>query len=387
MPDEARLPFEEAAERGRAEHGAWRERRAAWAKAHPDLAAELERRLAGTLPPGWDEGLPTYPPGAPAIATRSASGAVINALAPRLPELCGGSADLAESNSTNIKGAADFSAQHPEGRNLRFGVREHAMAAILNGMTLSGLIRPFGGTFLVFSDYMRPAVRLAALMKLPVVYVFTHDSILLGEDGPTHQPEAHLAALRAMPQHDRVCGPATRARRSRRGGSRSRTAEGPTALILTRQKLPVLEATAGGAAEAGVPRGGYVAREPGGATASGGARRDPDRDRLRALARARRAGAARSVRDRRARGQPAVVGAVRAAAGGVSRGGAALARCARRLAIEAASPFGWERWVGDHGAVLGQTDYGASAPYQDLAKHFGFTPENVAAKVRALLER
>ncbi len=138
VPDEARLPFAEAAGRGGAEHGAWRERRAAWAKAHPDLAAELERRLAGKLPQAWDEGLPTYPPSAPAIATRSVSGAVINALAPRLPELCGGSADLAESNSTKIKGVADFSTQHPEGRNLRFGVREHAMAAILNGMTLSG---------------------------------------------------------------------------------------------------------------------------------------------------------------------------------------------------------------------------------------------------------
>ena len=199
VPDEARIQFQEAAERGRAEHRAWSDRRAAWAKAHPDLAAELERRLAGTLPPAWDEG-----------AARLSSGSARDRDALRLrrrDQRARGATSRAvrgvgrprRVEQHHIKGAPDFSAQHPEGRNLRFGVREHAMAASLNGMTLSGLLRPFGGTFLVFSDYMRPAVRLAALMRLPVVYVFTHDSILLGEDGPTHQPEAHLAALRAMP--------------------------------------------------------------------------------------------------------------------------------------------------------------------------------------------
>jgi transketolase len=383
VPDEARVPFREAAERGQAQREIWNDRRAAWAKTNSELAADLERRLAGTLPRGWDQQLPTYPPGAPAIATRSVSGATINVLAKYLPELCGGSADLAESNSTTIKDANDFSADHPEGRNLRFGVREHAMGAILNGITLSGLLRPFGGTFLVFSDYMRPAVRLAALMRLPVIYVFTHDSIFLGEDGPTHQPEAHLAALRAMP-HMTVLRPgdAREAVAAWRVAIENR--EGPTALVLTRQKLPVLGATAGGVADAGVPRGGYVAREPGGAPASGA----PDAIliatgselslTLEAQALLEASGVAVRVVslpswELFAR-QPAAY-----------RESVLPSRVRRRLAIEAATSFGWERWVGDEGAVLAQNDYGASAPYQDLAEHFGFTPENVAARVRALL--
>ncbi len=308
---------------------------------------------------------------------------MINALAPRLPELCGGSADLAESNNTNIKDTPDFSAQHPEGRNLRFGVREHAMAAILNGMTLSGLVRPFGGTFLVFSDYMRPSVRLAALMRLPVIYVFTHDSIFLGEDGPTHQPEAHLAALRAMP-HMTVLRPGDARETVAAWRVAIENREGPTALILTRQKLPVLGATAGGAAETGVPRGGYVAREPGGSPASGG----PDVILIATGSELALALEAQTMLE--ASGVAVRVVSLPSwelfARQPASYREAVLpARVPRRLAIEAASPFGWERWVGDHGAVLGQADYGASAPYQDLAKHFGFTPENVVAKVRELL--
>jgi transketolase len=383
VPDEARPPFREAAERGRVQREAWNDRRTAWAKGNPELAAELERRHAGTLPPGWDEQLPTYPPGAPAIATRSVSGATINALAAHLPELCGGSADLAESNNTDIKGTPSFSADHPEGRNLRFGVREHAMGSILNGLTLSGLLRPFGGTFLVFSDYMRPAIRLAALMKLPVVYVFTHDSIFLGEDGPTHQPEAHLAALRAIP-HLTVLRP---------GDARETVAawrvaignrEGPTALILTRQKLPVLGATAGGAADTGVPRGGYVAREPGGAPASGA----PDAILIATgseLSLALEAQALLEASGIAVRVVSLPSWELFARQPASYRGSVLPAHVRRRFAIEAASSFGWERWVGDSGAVLGQNDYGASAPYQDLAKHFGFTAESVAERVRALL--
>ncbi|HVR29171.1 MAG TPA: transketolase [Thermoanaerobaculia bacterium] len=378
VPEEARAPFREAADRGRAEHAEWSARRDAWANDHPDAAAELERRLAGELPPGWDAALPTYPPGAPAVATRSASGAAINALAPRLPELVGGSADLAESNSTLIKGSPDFSASEPTGRNLRFGVREHAMASIANGMTLSAMLRPFVGTFLVFHDYMRPAVRLAALMRLPVVYVYTHDSILLGEDGPTHQPEAHLAALRAMPGMT-VMRPAD----ARETVAAWRVAvlnrEGPTALVLTRQKLPVLDATAGGAAERGVARGGYVARH-----ASG----EPAAILIATGSEVSLALEAQALLERD--GIPVRVVSLPswelfARQPASYREEVLPSQLRRRLAIEAASPFGWERWVGDHGAVLGQGEYGASAPYQDLARHFGFTPENVVARVRALL--
>ena len=168
-------------------------------KAHPDLAAELQTRLAGELPADWDEGLPSYATDDGPLATRKASGAVLNAVGPQLPQLVGGSADLAPSNNTYIKGRTDQSRQTPGGRNFFFGIREHAMGSIMNGMALSGLLLPYGGTFLIFSDYMRPAVRLAALMGLPVKYVFTHDSIFLGEDGPTHQPISQLLSLRSIP--------------------------------------------------------------------------------------------------------------------------------------------------------------------------------------------
>jgi transketolase len=228
-------------------------------------------------------------------------------------------------------------------------------------------------------------VRLAALMRLPVIYVFTHDSIFLGEDGPTHQPEAHLAALRAMP-HMTVLRPgdAREAVAAWRVAIENR--EGPTALILTRQKLPVLGATAGGAAETGVPRGGYVAREPGGSPAGGG----PDAILIATGSELALALEAQTLLE--ASGVAVRVVSLPSwelfARQPASYREAVLpARVPRRLAIEAASTFGWERWVGDHGAVLGQTDYGASAPYQDLAKHFGFTPENVVAKVRELLGR
>jgi transketolase len=378
VPDEARAPFQEAADRGRTQHAEWRARRASWAQAHPDVAAELERRLAGALPPGWDEALPIYAAGAAAIATRSVSGAVINALAPRLPELVGGSADLAESNNTNIKGSADFSRLEPSGRNLRFGVREHAMASILNGMTLSGMLRPFGGTFLVFHDYMRPAVRLAALMRLPVVYVYTHDSIFLGEDGPTHQPEAHLAALRAMPGMTVLRpGDARETVAAWRAAMLNR--EGPTALILTRQKLPVLDATADGAAERGVPRGGYVARDAAG---------EPAAILIASGSELALALDAQTLLERDGVGVRVVSlpsWELFARQPQSYRDQVLPPGVERRVAVEAASSFGWERWVGDRGAVVGQDDYGASAPYQDLARHFGFTPENVATRVRSLL--
>ncbi len=199
VPPEAREPFAAAAQRGAAAARAWRDRRAGFAAAEPELARELERRERRALPAGWTEALPRFTAADKPIATRAVSGKVLQAVAPRLPELLGGSADLAESNNTLLAGEESFSAAHPSGRNLRFGVREHAMGAILSGLALTGLFRPYGATFLIFSDYMRPAVRLAALMRQPVVYLFTHDSIFLGEDGPTHQPIETIAALRLIP--------------------------------------------------------------------------------------------------------------------------------------------------------------------------------------------
>jgi transketolase len=381
VPDAARAPFAAAAARGAAEAAAWRARLAAYRAAHPDAGAELGRRLAGELPAGWDADLPEYAAGAPGLATRAASGKAIQGLAARLPELVGGSADLAESNNTPIAGAAAFSAAHPEGRNFHFGVREHAMGAILNGLALSGLLRPYGGTFLIFSDYMRPAIRLAALMRLPVVYVFTHDSILLGEDGPTHQPVEQLAALRAIPGLV-VLRPADARETAAAWRVAIERREGPTALALSRQKLPLLEASAAGAA-AGVGRGAYVVHE----TRTG----EPPELLLLAsgsevalaIAAAARLGerglAARVVsfpswelfaRQERAYRDAVLPPAVLA-----------------RLAVEAGSPFGWHRWVGDRGEVVALEGFGASAPAEALAGHFGLTAEAVAERAAALVGR
>ena len=247
VPEAARAPFAAAAARNGARRAAWEALVAAHAAAHPELAAELSRRRAGELPAGWQEAFDLFAGDEKPIATRAASGKVLNALAPRLPELVGGSADLAESNNTALHDETIFAPATPAGRNLHFGVREHAMGAALNGLALSGLLRPFGGTFLIFSDYMRPAIRLAALMKLPVVYVFTHDSIFLGEDGPTHQPISQLLSLRAIPGlvvlrpgDARETAEAWRVALARR--------DGPTALALSRQKLRVLADTADGGA-------------------------------------------------------------------------------------------------------------------------------------------
>jgi transketolase len=207
IPPEALTVFRQAVDRGRAWEAEWQAQVAAYAQAFPELVEEWQRAIRRELPPGWQASLPTFTPHDGAMATRVASGRVLNALAPVLPTLLGGSADLTPSNNTFLRGAEEFSAKNRAGRNLHFGVREHAMGSILNGMTLHGGVFPYGGTFLIFSDYMRPAIRLAALSELPVVYVFTHDSVGLGEDGPTHQPIEHLAALRAIP-HLTVIRPA-----------------------------------------------------------------------------------------------------------------------------------------------------------------------------------
>jgi transketolase len=376
VPDEAREAFAEARRRGEEAHRQWREQLARYRAAHPELAAELERRLAGRLPEGWEAELPQLAPGA-GMATRAASGKVINALAPTLPELFGGSADLAGSNQTTIEGGGDFSAANPAGRNLRFGVREHAMGAALNGIALSGMFRPYGGTFLIFSDYMRPSIRLAALMKQPAIYVFTHDSIFLGEDGPTHEPIEHLPALRAIPNLV-VLRPADASETAAAWAVALRRTDGPTALALTRQKVPTLAEAAERATD-GVPRGGYVLAE-----AAGG---EPgvillgSGSEVHLLLGAQKLLAEDGIA---ARVVSLASWELFASQPRAYRDAVLPPAVTRRLAVEAASPFGWERWVGERGSVLGLDRFGESARYEDLAVHFGFTAENVAARARAL---
>ncbi len=256
IPEEALTHFRRAVTKGKAAQEEWQEKFAAYAKTFPELAEELQRRLRGELPPGWEKDIPAFPADAKGMATRAAGGKVLNAIAAKVPELVGGSADLGPSTKTLISDSEDFQPGSYAGRNLRFGVREHAMASICNGMSLSGGIRPYCSTFLVFSDYMRPAIRLAALMHQPVIYVFTHDSIGLGEDGPTHQPIEHLAALRSIPGLV-VLRPADANETAAAWQVALSHTQGPVALVLSRQSLPTLDRTALGPAE-DTAHGGYI---------------------------------------------------------------------------------------------------------------------------------
>ncbi len=261
VPERVREQYAGVAAGGAAARGRWEELFAGYEREYPDLARQWKDAMAGRLPEGWKDKLPVFAAGEK-VATRSASGKVLNALAAVLPTLVGGSADLAPSNNTYLAGLGDFEAGEPGGRNLRFGVREHAMGGILNGMAYHGGVFPFGGTFFVFTDYMRPAIRLAALSGLPVTYVFTHDSVALGEDGPTHQPIEHLASLRAMPNLVLI-RPSDAAETVVAWQAALERREGPTALVLTRQNLPVLDRTVLAPAE-GLVRGGYVLQEAAG---------------------------------------------------------------------------------------------------------------------------
>jgi len=378
VPEEARSAFAEAVvARGQQAHAEWTRRHEAWAKANPELARDLARRLAGELPAGWAETLPRFEAGT-SLATRAASGKTINALAASLPELVGGAADLAESNLTDVEGGGDFEPATPQGRNLRFGVREHAMGSTMNGIALSGLLRPYGGTFLIFSDYMRPPVRLAALMGLPVTYVYTHDSIFLGEDGPTHQPIGQLASLRSIPNLV-VLRPADANETAWAWKVAVERRVGPTALALTRQKLPVLAEALEGGAE-GVPRGGYVL-----ADAEGG---EPQLLLLATGSEVHVALAAQKLLHGdgvRARVVSLPSWELFAAQPPSYRDAVLPPAVTARLAVEAASPFGWHRWVGSTGDVVGLERFGESGKYEDLQQEFGFTPENVAARARRLL--
>ncbi|MYV56955.1 transketolase [Streptomyces sp. SID3212] len=384
-------------ERGREQHAAWQSGYDAWREADPERAALLDRLRAQRLPDGWKRALPEFPADAKGMATRKASGEILTALAPVLPELWGGSADLAGSNNTTMEGEPSFVPSErqteefpggPYGRTLHFGIREHAMGSILNGIALQSLTRPYGGTFLTFSDYMRPAVRLAALMQLPATYVWTHDSIGLGEDGPTHQPVEHLAALRAIPGLDVV----------RPGDANETTVcwrtilehtDRPAGLVLTRQNLPVVDRASDGDAPAtgeggpyapaeGAARGGYVL-----AHASGEV---PDVILVATGSEVQIALDARTLLHREGLSVRVVSMPCREwfAAQPVAYQDEVLPPAVRaRVSVEAAVGQGWRDVVGDAGRIVSLEHYGASADYERLYSEFGITPEAVAAAAHA----
>jgi len=381
IPEEVHGAFEPARKRGAELASDWRGLLERYGREHAESGAELERRLAGELPAGWEETIPKFSPADGQVATRKASGKVLTALAEKLPELIGGSADLAPSNNTFLKGVPVFSADTPEGRNFHFGVREHGMAAAMNGMALSGLVRPYGGTFLVFSDYLRPSLRLAALTGLPVIYVLTHDSIFLGEDGPTHQPEAHVASLRAIPNL-MLLRPADANETAEAWRQALLNTSGPTVLALTRQGLPVLEGTAEKARE-GVARGGYVVSD----VVSDG-EGEPE-----VLLIATGSEVALAVEAQKVLAKKDVAARVVSLPcwslfDGQSqeyRDRVLPPAVTKRLAIEAGIALGWHKYVGFAGDLLALEGYGTSAPYKDVAMEYGFTVENVVARVEALL--
>ncbi len=377
VPDDALTEWRKCRDRGASLEEDWRRRYAAFQAAQPARAKELERRYRGELPPGWDADIPSFPPGKP-VATRNASEKVLNAIAPRLPELMGGAGDLAPSTKTLMKDAGDFEAGHYSGRNMHFGVREHGMGTVLNGMALHGGILPYGASFLIFSDYMRPPIRLAALMERQVIYVFTHDSIGLGEDGPTHQPVEMLAVLRAIP-HLTVLRPADANETAEAWRVAIGHRHGPVAIALSRQNLAVFDRAKHGAAS-GVARGAYILSEaPGGRPevillASG--------SEVEIVLAAQEKLAARQL-PARVVSVPSLELFAQEPEG--YRNEVLPPRVRRRVAVEAAHPMPWYRWVGDQGEVIGLTRFGASAPYERIYRELGLTADAVVARVERLL--
>jgi transketolase len=376
VPGEAAARFRVAIEAGESFVSGWQSRFDDYAADHPDAAAEFRRRLDSGLPKGWDEDLKTYESGTE-VATRNASQDAIQALAPRLPELFGGAADLSESNLTDVKGEPNFSANEPA-RNLRFGVREHAMGGAANGLAYHGGFIPYVGTFLNFSDYMRGSVRLAALSGLHVIYVWTHDSVGLGEDGPTHEPVEHYAALRAMPNLW-FMRPGDANETSAAWALAIERRDGPVALALTRQKLPTLPGTAEQARE-GVGRGGYVLRE-----ASGG---KPEIILIGTGSELQLAFAAAEAIE--SEGTPARVVSLPCwelfdAQDQAYRDSVLPPAVRKRVSVEVGASFGWERWVGDEGVIIGLDHFGASAPAGTIFEKLGFTTERVTEVARKVV--
>jgi len=361
----------------------WTERFSRWRAAFPDLAEDWDLAWAGTPAPGWAEALPTFDAAADGkLATRAAGGKVMKAFQRFTPTMIGGAADLAESTKTVFEGAGQF-ARHYAGRNVPFGVREHAMGAIVNGLALhGGVVKPFGSTFLIFSDYMRPAIRLSALMRLPVVWVFTHDSVGLGEDGPTHQPVEHCMALRTIPNLW-VIRPADANETSAAWKVALERETGPVAILLTRQAVPVLEAPAGTGA-AGVERGAYVIWDSRDTNAASG--------RLDLLLLATGSEVWVALEAARALARDAAVRVVSMPCWELFelqpreyRDEVLPPDVRKRLAVEAGVSLGWRRWTGDAGDSVSIDRFGASAPGTTVLEKLGFTPEHVVERARALL--
>ena len=393
IPDDVLAHFRKVVERGALDEGAWNDRMSAYAKTFPDLAEELQCRLRQDLPPGWDAAIPVFPADANGLATRDASGKVMNAIAAKLPALIGGSADLDPSTKTALKGLGDFNPPPLKtedeqgsdgggwsyaGRNLHFGVREHAMGAIVNGLAAHGGFIPYGSTFFIFSDYMRPPIRLAALMGLHVVHVFTHDSLAVGEDGPTHQPVEQLANLRAIPNLV-VIRPADANETAVAWRVALETRDRPVVLVLTRQAVPTLDRSRYASA-AGLRRGAYVLCDT------------PDRfPELILLASGSEVGLIVAAAER-LQGQGIKVRCVSMpswelfeALPQAERDAVVPPSVGARLAVELGVPQGWDRYVGTRGDMLGVERFGASAPSDDLLREYGFTVDNVCARAKALL--
>jgi transketolase len=378
IPDDVREHFLTKVEDGRVSEAAWDSQFKAYREALPDLAIELERRINRQLPEDWESAIPVFPTDEKGMATRAASGKVLNALAKKIPELMGGSADLAPSNKTWINGQDAFQEGTRSARNMHFGVREHAMGAIVNGMAVHGGLIPYGGTFLVFSDYMRPAIRLSALSEYQSIWVFTHDSIGVGEDGPTHQPIEHVASLRIIP-HLVVLRPAD-ANETAQAWRVALKHHGPVALVLTRQNLPTINREIFEDAEA-LLQGAYVLADMG----------DDDPELI--------------LMASGSEVQLILQAAMKLAAEGVNvrvvsfpswelfeaqdpsyRDQVLPPSIKKRLAVEAGVPFGWERWVGDHGRIIGIEKFGASAPGDILMQNYGFTVDHVIKAAMNLIK-
>jgi len=378
VPDEVRDYMGKAVERGAKWQQEWDGQYQAWARAFPELARMWQQMSQQELPSGWDKDIPSFPADAKGMATRDSSSKVLNAIAPKVPWLMGGSADLYPSTKTLLKDGGDFEKSNYAGRNFHFGIREHSMGSILSGMALSSL-RPYGATFFIFSDYMRPTLRLAAMMELPVIYIYTHDSIGLGEDGPTHQPIEHLMSLRAIP-HLMLFRPADANEVAEAWRVIMPLKDQPVALVLTRQGVPTFDRSKFAAAS-GVAKGAYILADSGGTpdiiligtgsevqlcvgayeqlTASGVKARVVSMPCWELFE--------RQPTEYKAKVFPPEVRA--------------------RLAVEAGASLGWSKYVGPDGDTITWDDFGASAPYKEILQHFGFTVENVVAKSRELMKK
>lgn len=376
VPDQALAHFRKCVDTGKASENRWQEKYQAYTKKHPQLAEQWNDAVNGKLSIGWNIEIPDFLPADGPLATRAASGKVLNAIAKNLSTLIGGSADLAPSNKTYLEFSHEFQKDSYDGRNIRFGVREHAMGAVMSGMFLHCGLRPYGGTFLVFADYMRPAIRVATLMKLPVIYIFTHDSIAVGEDGPTHQPVEHLASLRVIPGMS-VIRPADATETAAAWRQAVQTTGGPVALILSRQKLPILD---NNLSKNGVSNGAYVLADT------------DDKPDIILIASGSEVHIA--LEAQKLLGQQGVGARV------VSmpswdlfektpqeyQESVLLPDVTVRLAVEAGSAMGWERYVGNRGAIIHMNRFGASAPGGIVMEKFGFTIENIVQKALALLK-